>query len=129
MKAENITFDPSENKVLGVFGNDIYIRSLFTGNNLDDVKTIVLIISREEYSRVWNLWLDGKKEYCERHNHFCGVDGVFYAKEFEVADKVLINMEAPFWDFHDEDTWTYIETPVDTFRITKFNDAPDFEHG
>jgi hypothetical protein len=138
----SLHFDPSENEVLGVLGKAIHIKS--HGFIVDTSKEIdlkvgvpysfdeisqgvedfdcILIIPRKEYIRIWNLWLDGKKAYCERYSEYCGVMGSTVAEDFEEVENTILNV----WN---EEKENYIETPTRTFIVRKFEDNCDFEHG
>ena len=129
MKNIDITFDPSKDEVLGVFGEEVHILcGFFEDPNTNDEECIV-ITPREEYLRIWNLWLDGKKNYCERYNEYCGVMGYVLAEEIKEIDKIILNKFNPHSKEDNEDTWFYIEVPTRTFKVSKFSGIPDFEHG
>lgn len=108
-----IAFDPSKDKVLGVFGNAVHI----------DNREGVIITSIDEYLRVWKNWLIGKKEYCERYNHYCGVMGYVSPVSIEEKDTKIQVVE---WDDEKEEQIT-IDKRV--FLVKRFEDEPDFEHG
>jgi hypothetical protein len=127
LEEDHITFDPSRDEVLGVFGDDVYVRiDILTEK---DSEPGVLIISRNEYLRVWNNWLDGKKRYCESNNHFCGVMGYTFPEDYKLVESIVLNLENPKLDEQDESTWTSIPTKVTTYKVRKFEDHHDFEHG
>lgn len=106
---DNIVFDPSSDEVLGVFDNDVYVKTYLLLED-DSTEEIMLIMSRKEYLRVWKNWLDGKKMYCEKWNEFCGVMGYSFP---EVSEEVnsMYGIEG-----------------MKSFRVDKFG-KPDFEHG
>lgn len=111
---EEITFDPSRDEVLGVFGEEVHIK-------IEDVA--VLITSKQEYLRVWANWLAGKQDRCEFSKYYCGVGGYTSPEIIEqLPDNIVLNE----WSQSDEDMKP-IEYPI--FKVTKFKDYHDFEHG
>jgi len=123
-------FDPSEDKVLGVFGKQVHIETHgYPNENSESDFPCILVVSRREYMRIWNLWLDGKKRFCEKSNHYCGVMGYTVAEKFEEIDRIILNKESPDWDDNVEETWNFIEVPTRTFLVKKFEANCDFEHG
>lgn len=122
---EDLAFTPTEDKILGVFGDDIHIEIKLD----NDEESVVLIVSRDEYQRTWNNWLDGKKSICERYGEYCGVFGNFEIEKCKKEKSITLNVFNPAHDDNDESTWFDIPTKVPTFRVIKFGDRPDFEHG
>lgn len=114
MKEEDLylTFVPNEDEILGVYGDMIHIKN----------DENILIIPRKEYFRIWNLWLDAKKKYCEDRGYYCGVFGGAYPVEY-TKDKPITIME---WSQSDEDMRKVI---YDSYIIVKFEDYVDMEHG
>jgi hypothetical protein len=49
----HLTFDPSEAKVLGVFGELIHVK----------VSDRILQIPEEEYLKIWKIWIESKRNY------------------------------------------------------------------
>lgn len=122
---EDLTFNPSEDKILGVFGDDIHIE-IKLDNNEDSV---ILIVSKDEYQRTWNNWLEGKKHICELYGEYCGVFGNFDIEKCKKEKPITLNVFNPEEDPDDESTWFYVPIKVSAFRVIKFGDHPDFEHG
>ena len=112
IKNLHLRFDPSQDSVLGVFGDFIHVQ----------VSEAVLQIPRAQYVKSWILWLNGKKEYCERYNHYCGVMGNTIPLEFTQTQDIIINE----WSQSDED---YKKVSYPSFIVTRFDDVYDFEHG
>jgi hypothetical protein len=102
-------FDPSKDHVLGVYGNDIHVTN----------GECIFIIPREEYLRVWNNWLDGKRSYCELWKEYCGVMGYTFPQECVKVEDIT----------NGEDGVSFKKISYPTFKVTKFDDHCDFEHG
>jgi hypothetical protein len=113
-------FDPSD-KILGVFDEWIYIEGIdhSKGSNEWDC---VLAIQRNEFLRIFNIWLDGKKDYCERFNHFCGQMGTADVVKFAKQGTIDINR----WNEKKED---YDVLIVPLYFVTKVGNQCYFEHG
>jgi hypothetical protein len=122
------TFDPSNDEVLGVFKDEVHIRGREFLDDKDNTEEIVLIIPRKEYLRVWNNWLDGKKQYCENWKHYCGVMGYTFPKEYTKED-YKINL-ITFDETKDVDDPNFMGSKdVNVYKVTKFIHVHDFEHG
>ena len=121
----DLIYDPILDEILGVIENEVHVRSNYflTNEENSDIFPCILIIKREEYLRVLNLWLDGKKEYCERYKYYCGVGGMINFSEME-------ELEGEFFvsDF-DEEKEEMVDVPCKAFNVIKFQDRCEFEHG
>ena len=115
MNIKEITYDPSSDEILGVVGNKVHIKA-YHGDN-----PVILIISQKLFHKTWDNWLLGKKEYCERFNEYCGVDGYTTIEEGEILDR-KINL----YEYTDN---KMIEIFPPVIKVTKFYDQHDFEHG
>jgi len=113
------TLDPSSCEILGVFGKDIYIRI----ESFDPNQTIVLLIGEDVFHGMWRKWVQGKREYCERFNHFCGVMGYFIPEDCEVLEDTITVHD---WNELESD-YNYRE--VSAVRVRNWSEEPDFEHG
>jgi len=122
-----INLECPRTEVLGVFGKNIHLLTDgFTENDSDTSESFecVLVISESLYIKEWKKWIAGKKDYCERWNEYCGVMGIVYSEDAkEVGTCKLIKWS----DDLDQEEPTIVEVPV--YRVTKFSDIPDFEHG
>ena len=116
-----INFEAPVTEVLGVFGKEIH---LFTYGHKDDTEDFecILIMTEKEYLNQWKKWIKGKRDYCERYNHYCGVMGYVYSEDAELIGTQKLNR-------YNSDTGEdgIIEFPV--YKAEKFWDEPDFEHG
>jgi hypothetical protein len=126
-----LLFDPSTSNVLGVFGDKIHVESHghYESPTQENDFECVLTIPKKKYLRIWNMWLEGKKDYCERYNYYCGVMGYTIAEDFTEIDNITLNKFNPQANNDNEDTWFYIEVPTRAFLVNKFEDHCDFEHG
>lgn len=114
----DLSFDPTINEVLGVFGEEVHVR----GNGC------VLVMPEKVYLKVWKNWLAGKRNYCERFDHYCGVAGYTEPiKYFKPEGQIILN-EFSFPDDDSEDC-IVTEVPNDVYFVTKFDDYHNFEHG
>ena len=76
-----LTFTPNEDIILGVFEDMIHVKN----------EENILIIPRNEYFRIWNIWLDSKKKYCEDRGYYCGVFGGAYPLEYTKSKPITLN--------------------------------------
>lgn len=120
MELSEIYYDPSNNAVLGVFGDKVHVR---TG---EDENPIVLIMSIELFQKTWMNWLIGKKRHCESYKEYCGVGGVTGIEEGKLItdSKIYLNI---FDDDGDDGKVSRVKPIV--IEVTKFSDYHDFEHG
>lgn len=118
----SVAFEPGRAEILGCFKDYVDVKGiLYSEEDYDDV---ILRISREEYIRVFNIWLDGKKEYCERKGYYCGVMGYISSLSAKkVGNQVLSEYTG------DGETDTFIDKDYTIIEVSKFDDYCDFEHG
>lgn len=115
-----------DTKILGVFGKEIHL--LTHGYKETDTEKpdndfdCVLIISEKVYLQEWKKWINGKRDYCERWNQYCGVMGYVSPSNPELIGTQNINK----WNKERGD-FDIIDVPV--YKANTFNDEPDFEHG
>ena len=105
--------------ILGVFGKDVHLFAHFWEGDKDGY--CVLIIPEGVYIKEWKKWLKGKREYCERYDHYCGVMGHVYALNPEKIGMTTLNR----WN---EDKFDMKEVDFPVYKASKF-DVNDFEHG
>lgn len=115
MEINKISYDPSNDEVLGVFGNNIHVKVY------DENEPIVLILSSKLFHKTWDNWLNGKMDYCERYNYYCGVMGYTFIEEGEILDKKI-----KLYEYSDDDMK---EVDANVIKVKKFYDRHDFEHG
>jgi hypothetical protein len=129
MEEDYIIFHPFQDNVLGVFGNEVHIKSELNKWS-DNSQTIVIITTVKEYLRVHKNWINDKKRICEAYDHYCGVGTGPHAKRFVKLDgQIDLNVPCKNWDDNDEDTWNYEKIMVDMYFVEKFEDTCDLEHG
>lgn len=116
MNISNISYDPSTDEILGVIGNKIHIK-VYDENE----EPVVLIITKKLFHKTWNNWIDGKKDYCERYKHYCGVLGYTFIEDGKILDKkIKLN------EYKNNDI---VEIEAKVIEVKKFYDYHDFEHG
>jgi hypothetical protein len=126
----NIGFNPHDDKVYGVFDNQVHVRVLILKGKEGNIEEhAILIIPIEEYQRTWLNYLKGKQSICKAYGHYCGVWGGVYAEEAKEAGNIILLDFNPDNDPQDEQTWFQIEVPAKKYIVTKFSDYADFEHG
>jgi hypothetical protein len=116
MDINNISYDPSTDEVLGVFGKNIHIK-VYDENE----EPIVLILSTKLFHKTWDNWLKGKKDYCERYSHYCGVMGYTFIEEGKIMNDKIKLYEYSNGDMKEVDSIV--------IKVTKFYETHDFEHG
>jgi len=114
----DITFDPSRDEVLGVFGDEVHVR----------IHEGVLVMSRKLYLKTWKNWLEGKANHCERYNEYCGVGGYTVPTEVYKSNEKITLIDYIEVEGKDEE-YDAVEVPTDVYVAFKFNKRHDFEHG
>lgn len=109
-------------EILGVFGNDIHLKTYGFIDNGADIEHCVLIIPEKVYLKEWKKWIQGKREYCERFNEYCGVMGYVHPDNPILIGTQKLNI----WNDRKED---YDVVEVSVYKADKFSNKPDFEHG
>lgn len=113
-------------EILGVFEKEIHLLTYgYTGkedDKEDNEFECILIVPEKVYLKEWKKWINGKRDYCERYNHYCGVMGYVHPSNPELIGKQNINK----WNKEKQDM-EVIEVPV--YKADIFNNEPDFEHG
>ena len=117
MNINEISYDPSTDIVLGVVGKNIHVK-VYDVNE----EPVVLILTKKLFHKTWDNWLNGKKDYCERYKHYCGVMGYTFIEE----GKILENKIKLYENSEEEDIK---EVEAIVIKVTKFYDRHDFEHG
>ena len=110
-------------KVLGVFGHEIHLEvNGFIGEDIEEeIEHAVLIVPENIYLQQWRIWLDGKRDYCERLNYYCGVMGYVHPINPKLIGETSLNI----WNENKQDMES-ITVPV--YKARKFTE-PGFEHG
>ena len=128
----HITFDPSNNEVIGVLkGKVAVIANSFKviseePFNSKDVPAI-LLMSKELYLQTVAGWLDAKEEICEAYGHYCGVMGYTHPTKYKILKE---KMKLNDYSEYDEDTNTEPKVVSHLLiEVEEFDDYFDFEHG
>lgn len=110
-----ISYTIDELKIVGVYGKDIYVlaTNVFTEDDVEKPINAVLVFNKTKWVNLQKEYIDEKRDFCERYNHFCG-DAIIISNCYE-ADGLM--------DIRIGDK---IEL-LDTFVITDF--MVDMEHG
>lgn len=124
---DTISFGFDSLDILGAFGNDIYIKGFiyFMDDDNKEDTDCVIVISRELFNKAFILWLDSKKDFCERYGHFCGVQGHIDSNDYEEIGNYRIIDEIKI---QDENCRDYLKN-VRAFKIISFEEIIDMEHG
>lgn len=77
----------------------------------------MLAIERKLFHKMLDVWLDDKKDYCERWNHFCGEMGIIRSSDYKKLDTTNLLNENNTFDI------------VNKFEILSFDSNTDMEHG
>ncbi len=112
-------------EILGVFNKGVH---LFAHGYIDEDEEntkdfdCILIIPEKVYLQQWKKWIQGKREYCERFDHYCGVMGYVNPDNPELLGTQKLNR----WNenIHDMELKEF-----SVYKADKFSDIPDFEHG
>ena len=127
---ETVTFSFDNLDILTAVGDDVYVRADIS--NGDVQCECVAIMSRKVFHNAMTEWLDSKKNFNERYNHFCGV-GYFLCNEFKEEKRINIlsenqeEFEKTFMDdtSQDEEELKYIDARA--LRLLSL--TLDMEHG
>lgn len=131
MKEEIVIYlECPKTTILGVFNKGIHLLTHGYINRedeegeeeIDEDFECILIVPESVYINEWRKWIKGKREYCERFDHYCGVMGYVFPENpiFEGTQKInKYNIEKGDYDI--------IEVSV--YSADKFNNKPGFEHG
>lgn len=112
-------------EILGVYGEDIHLLTHgfkeHDDDTTEDIECIILI-PEKTYIKEWKKWINGKRNYCELNNHYCGVMGYVTKDNPKLIGTQKINR---YNELTEEDD--VIE--LDVYKIRSFDNEPDFEHG
>ena len=117
MNLPKITYDPSNDEILGVVSDKIHVK-VYDMNQ----EPVILIMSKELFYKTWDNWLKGKQDYCKRFNEYCGVGGYTIIEEGKIL-KRKINLYEYIGDEEVKEIFPVV------VEVTKFSDIHDFEHG
>ena len=120
MNLNEITYDPSTDEILGVFDNQIHIKSIY------DDSPVVLVLSNELFHKTWNNWIKGKEDYCKRWNEYCGIGGYTYIEEGKILNKTIKLYEYPY---SEKEEFIRVEYDSPVIEVIKFSELHNFEHG
>jgi hypothetical protein len=127
---ESVGFSFDDFKILSVMGSDIYIKGyiVFEACFDDSEYDCVIIIDRDLFQKALNVWLDTKKDFCERYKHFCGVQGDIISNDYELVETTYHILDEEKLLNSDEDSGDFYKN-VKGFRVKSFNEDIDMEHG
>lgn len=115
-----VSITPFQSEVIGADDTHVFIKELVIENE-DICFPCCLKVPRHEFTRIINIWIDTKAEYCTRFKDFCGEFGHFYAIEYNQQEEVnmflYIEEGQPVYDY------------VPLIEVTRFDDICDMEHG
>jgi len=93
--------------ILGVFGKDVYLKG-----TINFEQDCVIQIPRQLFKRSMDYWLNDKKDYCERYDHFCGVMGSIRPLDYQEMGTTVVD-----------------EVELKVFKFTSIDSNTDMEHG
>lgn len=100
--------------ILGVMDEHVFVRA----RNSENDEECVAKLTRKKFHETLDLWLNDKKAYCERYNHFCGVMGQIFCDEYNIEGQTNLRPEGGGELIN-----------VDLCYIISFDDTTDMEHG
>lgn len=120
------TFDNLD--ILGVFGDDTYLRGIV------GYEDCVIVMTSELLQDSLLLWLRDKKQICEQYGHFCGAMGSVMPEKYNELDgiELLMNIEPEDIDMQVRPTASSMRPVMRVcraFRFIKIEDTVDMEHG
>lgn len=96
--------------ILGVIGKDVFLRGRY---NFE--QDCVIQIPRQLFKKSLDYWLDDKKDYCERYDHFCGMMGSIRPLDFQEMGTMVVDEDEP--------------KELKVFKFNSIEDFTDMEHG
>ena len=93
--------------ILGVIGKDVFLRGRY---NFE--QDCVIQIPRQLFKKSVDHWLDDKKDYCERYDHFCGMMGSIRPIDYQEMGTIVVD-----------------EDELKVFKFNSIEDFTDMEHG
>ena len=131
MEKGTVTFGFDNLHILTAIGDDVYVRADYSSDDSIDIEECVAIMSRRIFNDAMTEWLDSKKDFNERYNHFCGT-GYFLCYEYnEEKEKINILSEDQeefdriFMEDEDKAELKYIDARAFRLLVLKL----DMEHG
>ena len=123
-------FDFDDIKILGGFKNNVHVlgyRDTYdetdpTHSSLER-KECIFSIDRKMFQKMLNRWLDEKLDYCDRYNHYCGVDGFINCKKVTKAYDTVIYDNGGDW------RKDLVEKKLVVYNVGGFDKYVDMEHG
>lgn len=117
-----INMDCSSTEILGVFNEKLHLLTYGYNEDNSQIFDCILIVSKKEYLKQWKYWMQGKEEYCQRYEHYCGVMGYVSAINPVLLGTQKINK----WNKQKEDMDV---VDVNVYEAKSFTHPPEFEHG
>lgn len=89
-----VQFNVGQNEILGIFDDIIHVigSAFYDKENEEEIDFFdcVIKLDRDEYMRVFNVWLDNKMKLCVTYNDYVeDTDGVI-AKDFYEDEPVML---------------------------------------
>ena len=94
-------------EILGVVGEDVFLRGI-----PDFEQDCVVQISRQLFKESLDYFLNDKKDYCERYDHFCGVMGSIRSLDCEKMGKIEVEGKL-----------------LKVYKVNAIDSDTDMEHG
>jgi len=127
---KQISYSFNEMQIVGAVGQAIYVKTLmYDYQNDDDVEQwICLVFSMTKWIELQKAWVNCKKDFCERYQHFCGWGSV--SSECSLLGEIDLRIDPDFrdpnFDFDTHDFSKDIKM-VPVYRPKDF--FVDMEHG
>jgi hypothetical protein len=119
---KEIYLNPLEDRIIGVVDNNIYFKS--------EYRDYVLIITEIEYIQLVKQYINTKRDFCKRYNHFCGVFGEFSANKYErLTNDFVLNQPFDVEDDGNNDGLEIREVQYPIYFVHEFDKHCDMEHG
>lgn len=118
----NIHLNPVDDRIIGVKENNIYFKS--------ESLECVIVTTEKEYFKILKEYINTKRDFCKRFNHFCGVFGEFTADKYErLKNDILLNDVFEVEDDGYNDGIEIKEIPYPVYFVHEFDKDCDMEHG
>ena len=119
---EHIYLNPINDRIIGVVENEIYFKP--------EYRDYVIVTTETEYLKLVKEYINTKRDFCKRYNHFCGVFGEFSAEKYErVKEDFVLNEPFDVEDDGENDGMEIRKVPYPIYFVSEFDKRCDMEHG
>lgn len=125
--AEDIDCSKPEKKIVEDIVTLVHVKGELLHSDIDKgIEPVVLLIPENLLHFALNKWIEEKRGFMNRYNHYCGVSGGIQVLEYEEREQ-KINLLVEWKDNDDEGEPIYRDVRV--FYVYQIEEYIDMEHG